>query len=415
VCGLDNRCQTPGEPACSNDFVPSCTDAIRNGSELGIDCGGACAALCPAMTCGSDAECVTGRCNGVCELEHAAWRPGPALIIARYAHGCATLPDGSVYVVGGQGTTTLDSVEVLAPGALGFAPGFPLNDGRNRHGVAACDGTIYVAGGGITTESLTATGWVQRMSLPTTASSVSAVCGEDGRVYLPDYNTLHIYAPALDMWTAGPALGRDGYAIARQTLIYAIGGGSTGEATVSAWDGVGWRPRRAMATARRYLAGVTGSDGRSYAIGGVGGAGALDVVEAYTDVINTWASVPAMTRQRESVCATLAADGRIFVIGGRNPADGILETSELYGPLLQIAPTTGLPGGQIAVSGVGFAPNAAIAVALDGVPVAVGMTSSTGLADLSFVVPQQQPSGSHRVSAIDHRMQYPVTAPLVIP
>src|SRR5687768_18598777 len=94
------------EPVDLRDAVTgieaSCSDVVKNGDETGIDCGGSCTALCPGATCSADADCVTGRCEGTCELEDLAWQPGPSLIRPRYDHACATRSDGTVVVVGGR-------------------------------------------------------------------------------------------------------------------------------------------------------------------------------------------------------------------------------------------------------------------------------------------------------------------------
>jgi hypothetical protein len=80
----------------------SCTDAIRDGNEQGIDCGGECLD-CPGASCSTDATCVTAHCvAGFCELSTGPpyWEPGPELLAPRSALGCATAGNGEIDVVG---------------------------------------------------------------------------------------------------------------------------------------------------------------------------------------------------------------------------------------------------------------------------------------------------------------------------
>ncbi len=45
----------------------SCSNALRDGDELGVDCGGACAVRCTESACSSNEACATGACvKGVC-------------------------------------------------------------------------------------------------------------------------------------------------------------------------------------------------------------------------------------------------------------------------------------------------------------------------------------------------------------
>lgn len=57
-------------PACSSteaEAGPSCTNAVRDGDEIGIDCGGTCTTKCTGAGCTEGTECGSGKCeNGKC-------------------------------------------------------------------------------------------------------------------------------------------------------------------------------------------------------------------------------------------------------------------------------------------------------------------------------------------------------------
>lgn len=63
-----------GAAACGDDPpAPTCTDAVRNGGESDVDCGGPCAACADGRGCSSEADCVSGVCDdGVCVATSAA-------------------------------------------------------------------------------------------------------------------------------------------------------------------------------------------------------------------------------------------------------------------------------------------------------------------------------------------------------
>ncbi len=58
VCGPLNVCLTA--PCFCED--PTCNDHVKNGDEVGIDCGGLCAG-CPGVMCANPSECASGNCG----------------------------------------------------------------------------------------------------------------------------------------------------------------------------------------------------------------------------------------------------------------------------------------------------------------------------------------------------------------
>ena len=54
-------------PACSTSDAaagPSCTNGLKDDGEVGLDCGGVCAAKCTGDVCMNNAECGSGSCTG---------------------------------------------------------------------------------------------------------------------------------------------------------------------------------------------------------------------------------------------------------------------------------------------------------------------------------------------------------------
>lgn len=55
-------------PVCENNKCISCSDGIKNGTEISIDCGGSSCAPCgPGTACSSDTDCLDNNCvDGFC-------------------------------------------------------------------------------------------------------------------------------------------------------------------------------------------------------------------------------------------------------------------------------------------------------------------------------------------------------------
>lgn len=68
-CVTNGDCTAGASPSCdlATHTCVSCSDNIQNGSETGIDCGGACPTLCIGTACTNDAQCKSAHCaDGVC-------------------------------------------------------------------------------------------------------------------------------------------------------------------------------------------------------------------------------------------------------------------------------------------------------------------------------------------------------------
>jgi N-acetylneuraminic acid mutarotase len=85
-----------------------------------------------------------------------------------------------------------------------------------------------------------------------------------------------------------------------------------------------WTVVQPMPTARSEMAAATGPDGKIYAIGGRNAQNTpLDTVEAYDPLTDTWTTVAPVqfecqggATRRSGHAAAMAADGRIYAIGG---------------------------------------------------------------------------------------------------
>jgi N-acetylneuraminic acid mutarotase len=147
------------------------------------------------------------------------------------------------------------------------------------------------------------------------------------------------YASTLS-WSAQASMptGRANLAAAASGgLIYAIGGesfdgGGNGLTTVEAYDPSAntWTARQPLAVKRYYHAAVATADGRIYVLGGRNDTGVLASVEMYNPATNTWTPRQPMPTARLGLGVTLGSDGKIYAIGGW---DGDrLATVEVYDP-----------------------------------------------------------------------------------
>lgn len=102
--------------------------------------------------------------------------------------------------------------------------------------------------------------------------------------------------------------------------------------------GGAWSTVTSLPTPRWGLAAATGADGRIYAIGGedpATGGMVVGEVDAYSPATNSWAAAAPMPTPRTELAAVAGPDGRIYALGGRNNAaegGGALRAAEAYSP-----------------------------------------------------------------------------------
>jgi N-acetylneuraminic acid mutarotase len=263
-----------------------------------------------------------------------ACRPMPT---ARHALGAAAAANGKLYAIGGinSGGNTVGTVEEYDPVSNIWtncgtpAPGnacTPMPTARQDPGVvAAPNGRLYAIGG---------------LSLPTT--------------FLP---TVEEFNPATNTWTncgtPAPAnactpmpTGRTALGVAATNgKIYAVGGingssrvGSVEEysPTSNSWTNCGipapGNACAAMPTPRSFLGVAVAANGKLYAIGGQpNGVPFSAANEEYDPILNAWAPRAPMPTARYGLGVAAAANGKLYAVGGIQGGT-ILATVEEYDP-----------------------------------------------------------------------------------
>ncbi len=192
--------------------------------------------------------------------------------------------------------------------------------------------------------------WQVRSALPAKLHHAAAVAlGE--RLYviggftksLPSIwqpvNSLYVYDPRTDSWTAGPPMptARGALAVSQiEGRIIAIGGYGESENTgaVELYDPTAqkWDILPSIPTPRDHLVAAT-VQGLVYVIGGRLGRDYhrnLSVVDVYDPVTRQWTKAPDLPTGRSGMTAAVI-DDVIYVVGGEAPG-GTFSTNEAYRP-----------------------------------------------------------------------------------
>lgn len=293
-----------------------------------------------------------------------SWTTMPKLLGKRYDFGAATGPDGKVYVIGGVGdgiwgSSSLDSVEVFDPLALGWTPGPPMPGGKRGRlaVVTGVDGKIYAIGGQVGNQPTsiverfnTKSGqWESVAGLNKARFLAAAAVGPDGRIYViggTNNNGTLKDAEVFDGtgWSVISATmvhprerhtaltGLDGF-------IYVFGGDAG--ATVERFNGSQWELLPSFNSYRYSFASVTGPNGHLYTLGGTppifSGTGLVedllyDPYNPFAPVNWSYANLAPMPTPRGQLAAAVA-EGSIFAIGGYSKALDKLDVVEAYGPI----------------------------------------------------------------------------------
>lgn len=225
-------------------------------------------------------------------------------------------------------------VDIYDPASNTWNAGVPLPTARKGPAAASVESIIYVIGG-------------NNLAAPGGLSVVEA------------------YDPATRQWTnkAPMPTPRSGAAATViEGRICVMGGTSAGLdlSTTECFDPISntWSAGSPMPTFRRELgAGSIGTNG--YAVGGYsggnlsgGGPGYVAIVERYDISANSWASMPPMPTERDSM-AVVAVSGILYVVGGDNALNRSLATVEAFDPSLMAWTTkTAMPVALTSVGGV---------------------------------------------------------------
>lgn len=290
----------------------------------------------------------------------SAWRSGPALPVRLQEISAVTIDD-RIWVVGGfEGTGEVSTVRILDPRAGTWSLGPPLPVARHHVQLATLDGDLYVLGG---METIRFTNvedaWVLRRGASTWAP-IAALPEErgagiagviDGRLYVAggqgrgglSPRTL-VYDPASDLWSFAASIPTPrehlaGFAYAGE--LWAIGGRALSLATamdvVEIYDPVTdtWRegPRLGH-THGGFAATVLASAGGDLAIavGGEQPDRALDVVEVLALPDGRWETFTPVPTPRHGHAMASAA-GRAWVIGGADaPIFAAVDAVESWAP-----------------------------------------------------------------------------------
>jgi hypothetical protein len=194
---------------------------------------------------------------------------------------------------------------------------------------------------------------------PATGLVLYAIGGDGGAVNSNAIGTVETFTPTSGAWTNNVTTlpGQPLTGLAAATLagqVHVIGGTRGGPvpspaATHNIFDPAGnsWAPGGGalLNTPRALHAAVTGSDGCIYAIGGIGDAAgtAINSVERYDPVTQTWNAAPSMPTARSGLAACVVGDN-IYAIGGHNSAvSAALTTVEVFNTVSRTWSSVTLP------------------------------------------------------------------------
>lgn len=269
--------------------------------------------------------------------------------------------DGRVFAIGGQGIdpvgnfgTNLPDVEAYSTATRSWSTMSRMPIGLT-HPAAASDGSgrIYVAGGvtGVYPDNVISDAlqiydegtntWFMGTTMPTARYSAGAAFGSDGRMYVIGGNagtdpvsvrTNEAFDPRTQSWQQAAPMptGRRGLvAVARDGLIYAIGGWDNGTTldVVEIYDPAtnSWTSGAPIPSRRAWAAGCLGQDGRIYVSGGFDHVTSrfIGTVEAFDPRTNSWETQSgSLSIARANHGMATGADGRMYVVGGE--ASGVV-------------------------------------------------------------------------------------------
>lgn len=233
------------------------------------------------------------------------WSYGPKMTVARANFALASLWDGRLLAIGGEGgaSLALSSVEGLDAVAGAWTRSDGLRTARSGHSAARLnDGRVLVAGGDT----------MEGAENPVIGAEISA------------RRALGVFAEA------APALNRAGHTatlLATGELIV-TGGTSGGVPTerVEIYDPVSkrWREAAKMNSARAGHTATLLGNGKLIVIGGYGAAGPLKTAELFDPASGKWTVLPELSQARVGHTASLLHAGKLLVVGGYAVASGVL-------------------------------------------------------------------------------------------
>ena len=322
-----------------------------------------------------------------------------SLATARGGHTATLLADGRVLIVGGSTA----SAELYDPAAGTFSPTGSLTTERSWHtSTLLADGRVLVAGGRGESAELydPATGaFALTGSMSVSREEATATLLDDGRVLVVGGSDgqangvalVELYDPGSGAFTAPGRLTTvrtsDTATRLKDGRVLVVGGGdatlnvlasaelfspggtasaspgpSATPASTPSYPGT-FTPTGSLGPGRAWHTATRLSDGRVVVVGGstggsvgdpTAGSRSLASAKIYDPTTGAFAPTGSLATARARHTATLLADGRVLVVGGREERDGDagkLASAELYDP------TTGAftPTGSLAVARSGHA------------------------------------------------------------
>lgn len=243
----------------------------------------------------------------------ADWFPTASMNTARQEHTATPLADGSVLIAGGfNGSTTFASAERYTPeGTWSVVPS--MGNSRAYHtATTLANGKVLVLGGKINQQTL---------------------------------NSAELFDPSNNTWTpaASMAHARSDHTatlLADGKVLVVGGAGGTSSYDAELYDPASnsWTPAASMKKSRSLHTATLLPDGKVMVTGGLHGSLYVPLVfelhsatEIYDPVSNTWNDAGSMASPRMFHTATLLANGKVLVVGGRTMYE-VYSSAELYDP-----------------------------------------------------------------------------------
>jgi hypothetical protein len=190
-----------------------------------------------------------------------SWTLGADMPYGVWEAKAATVTNGSIWVVGGEGAPTPGYAQIYDPVANSWSVGAPAPAGVLCGAMIAVGNDLYYSGGGVGSYSATTNffmydaslrSWVSLQDLPESRAAQAMVLGVDGLIYVLGGSS-------------------DGYNT-----------GANAYSTVVAYDPATdeWSQVAEMDYARKYLGATVTPDGRIFALGGNSVSSTLSYVES---------------------------------------------------------------------------------------------------------------------------------------
>lgn len=291
-----------------------------------------------------------------------AWTLTGPMNARRNASVAIVLPSGQVLMAGGRDLAALASAELFDPASKTWAVTGPMSGARADHAaVLLSNGKVLVAGGRavdpVSSSELydpLAGTWAPAAVMGAARAAHRAVRLSTGEVLvvggessLGKLASAELYNPAQDSWRAAttmlqPRVGHTLTVLNDGIVLVAGGENSASLATAERYSRTNdnWLPADSMASARSYHAAVTLGNGKVLIAGGRSSGVAIDGVELYDPVVETFKDVAPMGQARFAHTCVLLQNGMVVVAGGLSGAP--VGLAEVFDPSAGVWTSAGL-------------------------------------------------------------------------